>query len=133
MVPGDYAFAGFVVMLAKTPKLFLAFAFIFACTAVFHALGVVLTLDSSPHWRHALFACINAACVYGVLSRPRWFVYAFAVLLLQQLFSHGADLVAANRAGHLDITSLLDLIGLPVVFAFLVRDLRRSTKAIPPD
>lgn len=119
-------------MPAKTPKIFFVFALVFTCTALFHTLGAFLALDSSPPWRHALFACINATCVYGVLIRPRWFVYAFAVLLVQQIYSHGADLVAANRAGHLDVTSLLDLLGLPVVFAFLLRDFRRSSKATPP-
>jgi hypothetical protein len=40
--------------------------------------------------RHGIFVCINIICIYGVIKRPKWFIWFAVVLTLQQWCSHGS-------------------------------------------
>src|SRR4051812_31529636 len=73
--------------------LFKVFAVIACVTAIYHFAGIFYKIDGSPAWRHSLFAGINLFCVYGILKRPKYFVYLVAILLIQQYYSHGTYLV----------------------------------------
>lgn len=42
-----------------------------------------------PAWRHVLFIIIDVAAARLFLRRPRWFVWAYAVLTIQVLNGHG--------------------------------------------
>lgn len=75
--------------------LFRAAAAAFVVTAVLHA---ARAFDTEPE-RHALFVAINLACAAGVLRRPRWSPLPFALLVLQQLGSHGGRAWSAVQAG----------------------------------
>ena len=102
-------------------------AIAFALGAVFHAAALVSPslAPDSPAWRHALFVAINLGAAAGMLTRPRLFVPAFAVLCGQQLASHGE---AAYRAWvdlhRIDVASLAVLALMPLALALLVRDAR---------
>jgi hypothetical protein len=104
-------------------RVFLLFAVGFAGAAVFHAVAMVSAIDpSSPRWRHGLFVAIDFALAVSMIRRPRWFVWVFAVLLVQQAWSHGTSLVAHAKAGSVDVPSIVTLLALPIVLVLLVRD-----------
>jgi hypothetical protein len=70
---------------------------------------------------------INALLALGLWKRPRWLVYPFGVLLLQQLYSHGSYALSLWREqGRVDWASIVVLFAVPLVFAILLRDRSRS-------
>lgn len=92
----------------------------FGLGALFH-LYALFAPDSSPPWRHVLFGGINLGVAWGCWRRPRWFIAAFALLLFQQLYSHGTDLAQAWPE-RVDWRSLVVLVWLPLVgLALLAR------------
>jgi hypothetical protein len=90
----------------------------FAVGALFHLYAIATHV--APLWRHALFAAINLAVVWGCWRRPRWFVWVFAPLLLQQLYSHGGDLWQAYPES-IDWSSLMVVVWMPIVALALWR------------
>jgi hypothetical protein len=119
---------------AMTPRargrLFVIFAIAFAGAAAFHAVAMVTAVEpSSARWRHALFVAIDVALAALVIRRPPWFPWVFALLLVQQAWSHGTSLVAHAQAGTVDVLSLVTLIALPVVLVLLVVDARSGPDA----
>jgi hypothetical protein len=107
-------------------RLFLLFALGFAGAAAFHAVAVVARIDATPRWRHGLFVAIDLALAGLMIRRPRWFVWVFALLLVQQAWSHGTSLVAHARAGGVDVASVVTLVALPVVLILLIVDARAT-------
>ena len=108
-------------------RVFWAVAACFLAAAVFHiaALFVPQLAVSSPAWRHGMFALVNALVAIGLVRRPRGFLFAFALLTLQQLLSHGRDLIVAWQGEHrVDWVSLVVVIAMPVVLVLLARDAR---------
>jgi hypothetical protein len=95
----------------------------FVASALLH-LYSLFAADASPPWRHALFVAINLGAAWGCWRQPRWFIWAFGALLLQQLYSHGADFAEAWPE-RIDWRSLVVLVGMPVVAVALWRK-RRS-------
>jgi len=103
--------------------LFKVFAALFAITSIYHMAGLFVRINDSPIWRHLLFVDINLFCVYGFLKRPKYFVYLFALLLIQQYYSHGTALVQLwLDKKEIDWISVFDLIILPVALICLVED-----------
>lgn len=103
----------------------------FAVAALFHLAALIAPGlgDSSPPWRHLLFAAINVAAAVGMLRRPRGFAIAFAILCAQQIYSHGTALVAAWRVEHrMDWASAIVLVTMPIALALLVRDARATPR-----
>ena len=64
---------------------------LFAMAAMYHALAVVLPGLGIPgaRGRHTLFVVISAACSRLLVRRPLWFLPAYALLTVQQVYSHG--------------------------------------------
>jgi hypothetical protein len=82
--------------------------------------------DTSSPGRHALFVVINALAVLGVLRRPRWFLVPFALLVVQQLGTHGVRAVSALQAGGAPrIDDVLVALGMPIVLGLLLHDAKR--------
>lgn len=75
-------------------KLYNIFFFLMAAAAltaiVYHTKGYLSPTAETPAWRHALFIGINTISFYGLLQRPRWFIWFWAALTLQQMYSHGS-------------------------------------------
>ncbi len=120
-LPGSWPTAGW----------FRALAVVFSVAGVFHlACTVAPSLaGGDPPWRHGLFVAVNAAVALGLLLRPRWFPWIFAVLCMQQAVSHGSAAATAWRVEHrVDKASVLVLCGLPIVLASLVWDARRRPR-----
>jgi hypothetical protein len=105
---------------------FFALAVIFAVAALFHLAAVArpALAPSAPAWRHAVFVVVNGACAVGLawgrVRRARAFVAAFALLVVQQLWSHGLEAWGAARAGRVDLASLGVLAVMPLTLAMLV-------------
>jgi hypothetical protein len=103
-----------------------ALALGFAAGALFHLASLVRPdLGSpSPPWRHAIFVAVNLFFGGAMLRPPRWLVVPAAVLVAQQGYGHGADLLAAARVGRLDVQSAVTLLVLPFVAWVAVRAMR---------
>jgi hypothetical protein len=107
--------------------IFWFYAVLNTLVACYHLVGIFYPINSSPPWRHGLFVIINLFCVYGFLNRPRFFVYFFFLLFLQQLYSHGGNAVAVWIQHR--IVSWMDLcvvffIGLAFVLVWIDRNKR---------
>ena len=107
----------------------------FLCGAAYHAVGLFgdpARVEPSPPWRHAVFIAVNLGCALGVAFRPRWFVAAFALLVAQQVASHGMYAWRVLRAeGRIDGASVIVLVTMPAVLFLLARDARRRGSADP--
>lgn len=95
-----------------------------ACfTTLFHFTGVFYKVNDAPQWRHILFVVINLFSIYGFLKRPRFFVFFFCALLVQQYYSHGSQLINVwLEKKEIHWISLFDLLLLPVVTLALIED-----------
>ncbi len=95
--------------------IFYLLAFCCFLAAIYHFVALFTKVDESPIWRHALFVCINVFCIYGCLSRPKFFIYFVVLLFLQQYYSHGSYLFNYWKTSHhIHWKSLLVLVLLPV-------------------
>ena len=89
--------------------------------AVYHLVGIFYPINSSPAWRHLLFVCVALFCSYGLTKRPKYFVYFFFLLVVQQFYSHGGSLINQWIQYHtIDWISLVLLLFLPVIFFNLI-------------
>jgi hypothetical protein len=116
-------------------RIFLWLAPAFACAAVFHAAACVWPsiAEPVPRWYHALFVGVNVLLGVGVVRRPPWFVFVFAVYTVQQYLEHGVRGVRVwMEEDRLDWASLASVVFVPIVLALLVRDRRRAPAAIEP-
>jgi len=112
-------------------RIFQLFAFFFLITAVYHFAGLFYPVNDAPKWRHALFVGINLLCIYGMLKRPKWFMYFFFVLLVQQLNGHGASLMDYWNKNHsiswIDLSVVLTA---PLMFLMLAYDWQDKRRRI---
>ena len=120
--------------LARSPidLVFVLLALGFAAAALYHGAAIVVPsiAEPSPAWRHGLFAVINGAVGLLLLRRPPWFAAAFAVLAIQQLWSHGAYGWAVWRDHHrVDWASVLVLAAVPVIAGLLANDARAKLRS----
>jgi len=109
---------------SRTPIdiVFLLIAIAFAAAALYHAAALVEPSigEPSPAWRHALFVVVNGAVGLLFVRRPRWFAAVFALLALQQLYSHGTHGWAVWRDQHrVDWASVLVVLAVPLIALLL--------------
>lgn len=105
--------------------LFLVIAGIFILAVIYHIVAAFYSIDESPVWRHLLFIAINLFCVYGVLKRPRYFLYFFVLFIVQQYYSHGSYLVMLwQQKNKIHWISIFDLLLLPLILMCLVKEYR---------
>ncbi len=114
----------------KTRKiLFNVFGVIFLSAAAFHFVGLFYKINDAPLWRHAIFIGIDIFCAYGILKRPKYFVYFMLLFLIQQYFSHGYYLVKIwQEKKQIHWISIFDILLLPIVLICLVEDYRVRRK-----
>jgi hypothetical protein len=101
----------------------------FVCAAVFHAAACVRPsiAEPVPRWYHALFVVVNVLLAVGVVRRPPWFAFVFAIYAVQQFAEHGVRGVRVCMEEHrLDWASLASVVFVPIVLALLVRDRLRA-------
>lgn len=104
-----------------------------AIGALFHAWRLITpaAADTSPPWRHAVFVAVDAALAAGFLLRPPWFAGVFALVVAQQLVSHGSAAWRAFQAGSWDPVSLVIVAALPALLAGLLLERRAERHGMP--
>ena len=84
-----------------------------------------------PAWRHGVFVAIDATVAWLFVRRPAWFVWAFAVLTVQVLYSHGGSALASWQAsGRVAWIDALALAAVPLGLVLLVADYRRRSSTL---
>lgn len=107
-------------------KVFAALSFF---AAIYHFVDVFYKVNDATIWRHLLFVLINLFCVYGILKRPKYFVYLAALLLIQQYYSHGTYMVNMwIEKKQIHWISVFDLLLLPIGLICLIEDCKMKSK-----
>jgi hypothetical protein len=109
----------------------LACAALLAITASNHAR---LASGGSAHAvRHAVFVGLNLGLGALLVWRPRWALVPAALLSVQQLASHGSDLLESIRGpGPVDWASVLVLAFFPALLTLLFVERRTADTREPP-
>jgi hypothetical protein len=102
--------------------LFMVFAALAFAAMLYHTVGAVQPFDATPAWRHTLFIGICTICIYGLLKRPKWFVWFFGILTVQQLYSHGSHFIKLLQENKLNLIDAAVLLLTPLVFILLLLD-----------
>lgn len=103
----------------------LPFAALLAVTALNHARLAVAGAGNVT--RHEVFVGLNLALALLLVARPRWALVPAALLAVQQLYSHGSDLLTSVREpGPLDWASVGVLVFFPALLTLLVVERRRT-------
>jgi hypothetical protein len=99
------------------------------CIAAFHLLGIFITVNQSPPWRHAVFAAICFLLVYGFVNRPKYFKYLFVILAIQQFYSHGGSILQQwKNSNTIDWISILLLLSILVISIILWAESRTAKR-----
>ncbi len=109
----------------------LVFAALVAITAANHAR--LAAAGAGNVMRHEVFVGLNLALASLLVARPRWALLPAALLSVQQLYSHGSDLLASlHEPGPFDWASVGVLVFFPALVMLLVVERRRAgTPALP--
>ncbi len=102
--------------------LFIAFALLALAAMIYHFIGVITAFDNTPAWRHILFIGIIIICIYGLLKRPVWFIWFWAILTLQQFYSHGAHFIRFLTENNFVWIDFGVLLLMPSIFILLLID-----------
>jgi len=106
-------------------SLFRILAVLFFGAAGYHALAFFEPAfgNGGAHRRHAAFCGIDILFACYLMRRPKWLVWAFGVLTIEALWSHGTHAWRLWREqGRLDWLSFAVLIVVPCAQALLTRD-----------
>jgi hypothetical protein len=115
----------------------LVFAGLLAVTALNHAR--LAATGAGNVARHEVFVGLNLALAWLLVARPRWALLPAALLSVQQLYSHGSDLLRSiHEPGPFDWASVGVLVFFPALLTLLVVERRRTgntperPRAAPP-
>jgi hypothetical protein len=112
--------------------IFYAFAIISFIAMLCHIKGIFYPTTLTPAWRHGVFVFINILSIYGVIKRPKWFIWFAAILTLQQWYSHGSfALHLWQTENKIHWISIADIILLSLLLTLLIIEKRKFTK--PPN
>jgi hypothetical protein len=107
--------------------LFYVFAILSLLAAIYHFTGIFYKINNSPVWRHAIFVFVNLFCIYGFLKRPKYFIYFYIVLLIQQFYSHGQYLIQLWELEHkVHWISIGVLVLMPIGLICLLADFKTN-------
>lgn len=110
-------------------KLFVIYACLFGLTAVYHVVGLFVRVNDASPIRHLVFVLVTGVMAYLMLKRPRVLPYLFAVLLIQQLYSHGKDVYLAwTQQGRIDWIGVGVVLIMPSIFLSILLDARVANR-----
>jgi hypothetical protein len=113
--------------------IFYAFTIISFIAMLYHIKGIFYPTTLTPAWRHGIFVCINIICIYGVIKRPKWFIWFAVILTVQQWYSHGSYAIHLwQTENKIHWISVVDVILLPVLvwLLFLDRKIKAPTNPV---
>jgi hypothetical protein len=94
----------------------------------YHTVGLFHKVNDASVTRHALFIGLDLFCAYGFFKRPRYFVLLFGIFTIQQIYSHGQQLIQRWTDHHqIHWISVAVLVIFPLGIAALIGDALRST------
>ncbi len=97
--------------------------FTFFVAGFYHFIGIFYEVNDAPPYRHFVFVLINLFCIYGFYKRPKYFVFLFFLLVINQLDTHGGSLLRDwGDKGIINWIDLFVVILVPLFFAHLVMD-----------
>lgn len=109
------------------PSIFKIAALFYFVTAIYHSLFVfgITPMDSSSVERHAIFVGLTLFMSYGLWISPNFkFTIFFFVMTMQQLWSHGGDLLRQwNESSQIDWVSVPSVLGFPILLFLMIRKL----------
>jgi hypothetical protein len=121
----EYVFLCTFIIMTKRQTFFKVAAILSLLVATYHFIGIFYPINSSPPRRHAVFVFVCLFCCYGILKRPKYFIYVFFVLVVQQFYSHGSNFLQQwFDYNKIDWLSLVLLPFLVFIFYNLVLDSR---------
>ena len=104
-------------------RLLVAAGLAFFGGAIFHGLALIWPgiSEPMPPLMHATFVAINLFFGLAFVRKVTWLHWPFLALTLQQLWSHGGDLIRAREAHppSWDVQSLFALGGLGLIWLLL--------------
>jgi hypothetical protein len=117
-------------MVHRRAIVFRIFAFLFLAAAAFHFINLFFRINEAPLSRHLLFILINMVCAAGFIKRPKYFIYVFSVLLIQQYYSHGSYLIRLwQEENKIHWISIGVLITMSAGMFLLMQDARSQTNS----
>lgn len=111
--------------------LFVLFALFFVGSAIFHTVGFFdpTLRPGYPSWRHALFAGLNVAAAFLILRRPLLAIPFFALATVQQVYSHGSNLLRVWNEQHtINWVDIVVIVLVPTVFVLVTLDVLARRK-----
>ena len=113
--------------MAKSKNIvFIVFAVLAFAAMLYHTIGAVQPFDNTPASRHIIFIAVCTICMYGLLKRPKWFVWFFGILMLQQLYSHGSHLLVLLKENKFNLIDAAIVLLMPLVFILLLKEKNRA-------
>ncbi len=104
-------------------KIFYFYAFMAAVVGLYYVNRHFFLSQLESGFRNLAFVGICTICVFGLIKRPKWFLYFFGVLMLQQLYSHGSQLFTQWHLLHtINYINLCIVVMMPVIFVSLIRN-----------
>ncbi len=106
-------------------------AFLTFVTGTYHFIGIFYEVNSRTPAHHVLFTVINAICIYGFIKRPKFFVFAFGALVVNQYYTHGGSLLRHWEAYQsINWIDFFIVLFAPIFFVYLVKDWRARFESI---
>jgi hypothetical protein len=113
-------------------KIFVFFSIAFGVAALYHLVAVFYpTISNDSLWRNILFIFINILGSWGIIKQPNWFIYFFSVWMIQQLYTHGCEVLQIwNNEHRIAWLSTTPLIIMPSAFIFLILERFSGSKKL---
>ena len=108
-------------------KIFMLAAITAGLVAIYHVRYAGITQEAVMR-RHMVFAGINLVLIFLFLKRPSWFIILFAVLTIQQLYSHGSRFIRYLSKNEIDWISGGVIIFMPFLLYLLILENRSKKK-----
>jgi hypothetical protein len=103
------------------------FAGLAVITSTYHTVALFCKVNESGFWRNLVFVIIGIFCIYGFLKRPKYFIYFYIILLIQQYYSHGRHLINSLTTEHrIHWISLMVLVFMPLGLIYLWLERKRK-------
>jgi hypothetical protein len=99
---------------------------VFVAAAIYHLLSIFVKLNNSTTLRNELFILINLWCAFEVKRGKKYFIILFAILFIQQVYSHGDSLLKNLNENKIDWLSVIVILTMSSIFWALLSSLNKK-------